>query len=117
VIPLGHKQHSTQPLKYVDKKRFSLSLHAFHDFARSFHSARGLRISIEHAGCERLAQRVRGVTADGEMEFWKQPGLLGQKNGCTRYLLSTVLLVVTKSWTLELLAFNEYCCFDTSAFF
>ena len=27
--------------------RFSLSLHAFHDFARSFHSAHGLRISVD----------------------------------------------------------------------
>jgi hypothetical protein len=29
----------------------------------------------------------------------------------------TVLLVVTKSHTLKLLAFDEYCRFDTSAFF
>ena len=27
--------------------RFSLSLHTFHDFARSFHSAHGLRISVD----------------------------------------------------------------------
>jgi hypothetical protein len=30
---------------------------------------------------------------------------------------STVFLAATKSRTLELLAFDEYCRFDTSAFF
>ena len=29
---------------------------------------------------------------------------------------STVFLVTRKSWTLKLLAFDEYCRFDTSAF-
>ena len=29
----------------------------------------------------------------------------------------TVFLVARKSWTLELLAFDEYCRFGTSAFF
>jgi hypothetical protein len=30
--------------------------------------------------------------------------------------LHTVFLVTAKSWTLELLAFDEYCRFDNSAF-
>ena len=49
----------------------------FQPIPRCMYRARRMRA----AGC------VRGVTADGEMEFWKQPGLLGQKNGCTRYFI------------------------------
>ena len=30
---------------------------------------------------------------------------------------ATVFLAAAKSWTLELLAFDEYCCFDNSDFF
>jgi hypothetical protein len=33
------------------------------------------------------------------------------------FLLHTVYLAARKSRTLELLAFDEYCRFDTSAFF
>jgi hypothetical protein len=35
----------------------------------------------------------------------------------TKFKFSTVSLSARKSWTLQLLAFDEYCRFDTFAFF